>query len=146
MEQPQQQAICISTLQHQQQHFAFLRSDAGQLQHKVVQEVAKFEEHTLLLKDFLFKFVDEFADAQQLPHGEYKYRNLLVRRSDSLNILSITESIFLNITARYCYYPALIMTCESFHSLSTCFVHLFHLAGFICLLSPLYADPFDLPA
>ncbi|OEH76189.1 DNA replication licensing factor [Cyclospora cayetanensis] len=76
------QSLCVSTLQHQQQHIAFLRSDATQLQQKVMAEVSKFEEHTLLLRDFLLNFVDEFADAQQLPHGEYKYRNLLQEIAD----------------------------------------------------------------
>ncbi|KAL8270139.1 hypothetical protein Esti_005938 [Eimeria stiedai] len=79
----QQQALTsASTLQHQQQHFAFLRSDAAQLQQKVVQEVAKFEEHTVQLKDFLLNFVDEFADPQEHPHGEYKYRNYLQEIAD----------------------------------------------------------------
>ncbi|KAL8428461.1 hypothetical protein Efla_003277 [Eimeria flavescens] len=82
VESSQQQALGASTVQHQQQHLAFLRSDASQLQHKVVQEVAKFEEHTLLLKDFLWKFVDEFADPQQFPHGEFKYRNYLQEIAD----------------------------------------------------------------
>ncbi|KAL8428757.1 hypothetical protein ACSSS7_007026 [Eimeria intestinalis] len=79
----QQQALTsASTLQHQQQHFAFLRSDAAQLQQKVIQEVAKFEEHTIMLKDFLLNFIDEFADPQQHPHGEYKYRNYLQEIAD----------------------------------------------------------------
>ncbi|KAL8451851.1 hypothetical protein Emed_001731 [Eimeria media] len=80
----QQEALaCSSTLQHQQQHLAFLRSNAAQLQQKIVQEVTRFEEHTLLLRDFLLNFVDDFAnDDQQHPHGEYKYRNYLQEIAD----------------------------------------------------------------
>ncbi|KAL8453246.1 hypothetical protein Emag_001978 [Eimeria magna] len=79
----QQEALAsASTLQHQQQHLAFLLSNAPQLQQKIIQEVTKFEEHTVMLKDFLLNFVDDFADAQQHPHGEFKYRNYLQEISD----------------------------------------------------------------
>ncbi|CDJ43227.1 hypothetical protein, conserved [Eimeria tenella] len=81
-QQQQQQQSCVSTVQQQQQHAAFLLSDAAQLQQKVLSEVSKFEEHILLLRDFLLHFADEFADAQQQRHGEFKYRNYLQEIAD----------------------------------------------------------------
>ncbi|CDJ62039.1 hypothetical protein, conserved [Eimeria necatrix] len=85
-QQQQQQQSCVSTVQQQQQHAAFLLSDAAQLQQKVLSEVSKFEEHILLLRDFLLHFADEFADEQQQQqqrHGEFKYRNYLYFGSSS---------------------------------------------------------------
>lgn len=71
----------VSTLRQQRQHYAFLRSDASQLQQKVVREIGRIEAHTEELKNFLLQFVDEFCDAEALPHGEFKYRNFLVGSS-----------------------------------------------------------------
>ncbi|KFG62358.1 putative DNA replication licensing factor Mcm7 [Toxoplasma gondii RUB] len=74
--------LCFTTLQQQQQHWAFLRADEAALQQKATHEVEQYDRHVSLLKNFFLHFVDEFASQGKgenvnATHGDFKYRNLL---------------------------------------------------------------------
>lgn len=80
--------FALTTVHQQQQHLAFLRADEAALQNKATHEVENFDRHVALLKNFFLHFVDEFVsgnddgpEASQNTHGDFKYRNLLVRTS-----------------------------------------------------------------
>lgn len=92
--------FALTTVHQQQQHLAFLRADEAALQNKATHEVENFDRHVALLKHFFLHFVDEFiggnedgADSSQNTHGDFKYRNLLVRKTTSTSRNLVDEDM-----------------------------------------------------